>query len=124
MKETFEFKGKKLSYDFEWIRGTLWVHVNGKTLAIEPASSRKNRRQEKGVAHNKVLAPMPGKITKVLVKEGDVVKKGQAVVVMEAMKMEYTLKAELEGPVEKVQAQVNTQVSLGDLLVQIQQESK
>lgn len=123
MRELFNHNGKNVSYVSEWIQGTLWVHVNGKTFNIEGAqNSKKNRKGSAGTSHNKVMAPMPGKVTKVLVQEGQIVDKGQAVVVMEAMKMEYTLKSDLAGPVEKVKATVGAQVSLGDVLVQIAQE--
>lgn len=123
MREIFNHQGTKLSYVSEWIQGILWVHVNGKTFSMDPSqNSKRNRKGQVGVAHNKVMAPMPGKVTKVLVKEGQMVEKGQAVVVMEAMKMEYTLKADLAGPVEKVKAIAGAQVSLGDILVQIAQE--
>jgi acetyl/propionyl-CoA carboxylase alpha subunit len=123
MSESFSFGGKKLSYISEWINGTLWVFVNGKTFSVDASENlRKSRRGFVGISHNKVMAPMPGKVTKVLVKEGQKVTKGQAVVVMEAMKMEYTLKADLAGPIEKVKASVGAQVSLGDILVQIAQE--
>ncbi len=125
MREIFNLKGQKLSYISEWIQGTLWVHVNGKTFSIDSSqNSKRNRKGSAGIAGNKVLAPMPGKVTKVLVTEGQAVEIGQAVVVMEAMKMEYTLKAEVPGPVEKVKATVGSQVSLGDILVQIAQEKK
>lgn len=122
MREIFNYKGQKLSYVSEWIQGTLWVHVNGKIFSVESQVTKRNRKGNVGIAHNKVTAPMPGKVTKVFVKEGQVVEKGQPVVVMEAMKMEYTLKSEIGGPVEKVKAVVGAQVSLGDMLVQIAQE--
>jgi acetyl/propionyl-CoA carboxylase alpha subunit len=125
MREIFTYGGKKLSYVSEWIQGTLWVHVDGKTFAIEGVGqSRKSRKTSEGSDQNKVSAPMPGKVTKVLIQEGQKVEKGQAVVVMEAMKMEYTLKAEIAGPIAKVAAKVGSQVSLGDLLVEIMQEQK
>ena len=123
MRELFTHNGKKLSYVSEWIQGTLWVHVNGKTYSLEGSGSKRGRKAQVGSSHEKVLAPMPGKVTKVLVQEGQSVAKGQAVVVMEAMKMEYTLKAELDGPIDKVLAKVGSQVSLGDLLVQIAKKS-
>ena len=125
MREIYSLNGKKISYVSEWIQGTLWVHVNGKIYSVDSTlRSKRNRKGQGGPAHNQVMAPMPGKVTKVLVKEGDRVSKGQAVVVMEAMKMEYTLKTDLAGPIEKVLAKVGSQVSLGDILVQISQESE
>lgn len=51
---------------------------------------------------SKLLSPMPGKILKVLVKENDLVEPGQALVVMEAMKMEHTISSFSKAKVEKV----------------------
>lgn len=67
-----------------------------------------------------IKAPMPGKITKVFVNDGDLVKKSQALLVMEAMKMEYTLKSDLDTVVEKINVKLGDQVVLGHLLIQLQ----
>ena len=69
------------------------------------------------VAANVVAAPLPGTITKVLVKEGDKVKKGDTLVTMEAMKMENSITAEADGIVRKVHATVGASVNQGDPLV-------
>eukprot|EP01089_Gocevia_fonbrunei_P022481 TRINITY_DN9108_c0_g1_i1.p1 TRINITY_DN9108_c0_g1~~TRINITY_DN9108_c0_g1_i1.p1 ORF type:complete len:120 (-),score=13.41 TRINITY_DN9108_c0_g1_i1:19-378(-) len=53
------------------------------------------------------FAPMPGKIVSVLVKEGDKVKKGQPIVIMEAMKMEHTIKSPKDGVVATVNCAVD-----------------
>ena len=49
-----------------------------------------------------LTAPMPGRIVSVLVEPGDSVREGQAVLVLEAMKMEHTLVAPADGTVEEV----------------------
>jgi biotin carboxyl carrier protein len=122
MREIFHHLGQSVTYEYQWIQGTLWLHVNGKTYSIQAEQKNfKSRKAQAAVSHNRVLAPMPGKVTKVLVKTGQIVMKGQPVVVMEAMKMEYTLKAELAGPIEKIMAEVGSQVSLGDILIEIEQ---
>jgi 3-methylcrotonyl-CoA carboxylase alpha subunit len=64
-----------------------------------------------------VRAPMTGAVTAVLVAEGDEVKAGQSVLVMEAMKMEHTLQAPRDGNVSAVLCSVGSQVSDGTLLV-------
>ena len=63
-----------------------------------------------------VIAPMPGKVVAVLVAPGDVVEAGQALVVLEAMKMETTLAAEVAGTVAAVEATVGGMVEAGAVL--------
>ena len=64
-----------------------------------------------------VSSPMQGSVVQVLVSEGDSVKEGQALVVIEAMKMEQTLSAPEDGAVVEVRAKVGDQVSAGAVLV-------
>jgi biotin carboxyl carrier protein len=78
-----------------------------------------SRRKAGGTAQSDVCAPMPGVVIKALVVEGDRVEKGQAVVVMESMKMQMELRAPAAGLVEKVAVQPNTQVDKGTLLVKV-----
>lgn len=53
---------------------------------------------------NEIKAPMPGMVLKVLVNEGDEVKKGDALLVLEAMKMENILKSPTDGIIKKIAA--------------------
>jgi len=69
------------------------------------------------VASNTMAAPLPGTITKVLVAEGDKVKKGDTLLTMEAMKMENSITAEADGIVRKVYVGVGASVNQGDALV-------
>ncbi|GAM24203.1 hypothetical protein SAMD00019534_073780 [Acytostelium subglobosum LB1] len=54
-----------------------------------------------------LLSPMPGKITKIMVNVGDKVKKGQPIILMEAMKMEHTIRSPIDGKVESLPFNVN-----------------
>lgn len=65
----------------------------------------------------KVTSPMPGKILGVKVKVGDVVKKGQDVVILEAMKMENNIPAPEDGTVASVNVSTGAAVEAGDVLV-------
>ena len=64
-----------------------------------------------------LTAPMPGSVVSVLVSIGDVVKKGQPLIIMEAMKMEHTIVAPLDGVVEAVYFAAKEQVKEGAELV-------
>lgn len=67
----------------------------------------------------RVTAPMPGRIVSVLVGQGDAVKKDQPLLVMEAMKMEMTIRARCDGVVEELPVAANDQVMDGALLMMI-----
>ena len=63
-----------------------------------------------------IKAPLPGVILDVVVQVGDVVKRGQKVAVLEAMKMENNITAECSGTITKVVAPVGTSVLQDDVL--------
>jgi glutaconyl-CoA/methylmalonyl-CoA decarboxylase subunit gamma len=66
-----------------------------------------------------IVAPMPGKIIDVLVREGATVTRGEALVILEAMKMQNEILSPVNGTVVKVGARPNTNVMKDDLLVEI-----
>lgn len=67
----------------------------------------------------KITAPLPGNITKILVSVGQNVKKGDVVMIMEAMKMENNIVAEADGTVKAIGAQLGQAVNQGDVLVEL-----
>ncbi len=72
-----------------------------------------------GVGEGRILAPMPGKIINVMVRRGDAVAQDQPIMIMEAMKMEMTIKAGCAGIVESLAVAVNDQVPEGTTLAEI-----
>lgn len=64
-----------------------------------------------------ITAPLPGLVVKILVRDGDVVKRGQAVAILEAMKMENEVNAQSEGVVIDVRFKEGDSVNQGDVLV-------
>jgi acetyl/propionyl-CoA carboxylase alpha subunit len=70
-----------------------------------------------------IVSPMPGKIVSVAVKLGASVKRGDALLVLEAMKMEHTLTAPFEGKVVELKANPGAQVSEGVLLAKLEKPS-
>ncbi len=71
--------------------------------------------------NNKITAPMPGTIVKVNVAEGDVVKKGQVLLIMEAMKMENNILAPRDGKVKSVNASMKHMVEKNAVLVVLEE---
>lgn len=66
-----------------------------------------------------VKAPLPGVVTKILVKEGQSVKKGETVLVLEAMKMENNITAEADGTVTGICVSAGDSVMEGTTLITI-----
>ena len=67
---------------------------------------------------NDIKAPMPGMVLNILVNEGDEVKKGDPILILEAMKMENILKSPSDGTIKKIAAIKGTAVEKGQLLIQ------
>lgn len=119
-KIEIEINGQKIKGFAEKVGKDFWVSVNGKTFKYEESLSRKGRSGKGNVSNpNQILAPMPGKITAIKKSSGDV-KIGDVVIMMEAMKMEYSLKANLDGKIKKISANVGDQVTQGQLLAEIE----
>jgi acetyl/propionyl-CoA carboxylase alpha subunit len=125
MKKVFEWNRKKISYLEQRIGQVQWIYVNGKTIQVDLSlHGSRSRKSSITKSQNLLHAPMPGKITKILVEVGQNINVGDSVLVMEAMKMEYTLKSEIQSTVIFLKAEVGSQVKLGQLLVELQKESK
>jgi biotin carboxyl carrier protein len=84
---------------------------------VEPAEGRRaSQRQQSGGLE----APMPGKVIKLSVAVGDRVKKGQEILVVEAMKMENAIRAPHDGRIARLAAKVGDMVSPGTVLVELE----
>jgi acetyl/propionyl-CoA carboxylase alpha subunit len=75
-------------------------------------------RARGGLAAAEVAAPMPGKVLRILVAEGDAVAAGQPLLVLEAMKMETTLYAEGAAVVKSIRAAAGAMVDHGAVLIE------
>lgn len=139
MKE-FQFKidGKEYKTSVTELEGGITeVTVNGKAYKVEmeaPAKAAPKASAPKPAAApaatpkaaaeapaggKKVVSPLPGSIIKVLVAEGQAVKKGDTLLTLESMKMENTVAAECDGTVTKVAVTAGQNVMQDDLLVVI-----
>lgn len=103
--------------------GAFAVSVGGQTLDAALVSRFGRRGGEGGAPGSgpqQVLAPMPGKVIKVLVAPGDAVEPRQGLVVIEAMKMENELRATRGGRVAAVKVAEGQSVDAGTLLVTVE----
>jgi biotin carboxyl carrier protein len=112
----------------ERVPGDLIVHVNGRAVTVRAAVQRfGSRRTQRGAGIGasatgvqRVVAPMPGRIARVLVKAGDAVAARQGLVVVEAMKMENELRSPRAGIVAEVRAAAGALVEANAVLIVIE----
>jgi len=99
------------------------VETAGHPFAVEvrdPRDSSARSKKTLGAGRQNIAAPMPGKVIRVLVKEGDQVAAGQGVVVVEAMKMQNAMKAATPGAVVRIRVHDGDTVAAGDVLLTIE----
>lgn len=99
---------------------TLWL--DGQAHEFRWPIPRWSKDAQAVARHGEVTAPMPGKIVKLLVTEGQRVVAGQALLVMEAMKMEHAVAASAPGVVSGLGVSVGSQVEDGQVLLSIDKE--
>jgi len=98
----------------------LRVETGSRRFAVEVRDPRDSSRLAKtalGSGRKSISAPMPGKVVRLLVREGDSVDSGQGLVVVEAMKMQNEMKAPRAGRVAEVLVRDGDTVAAGDTLV-------
>jgi biotin carboxyl carrier protein len=106
------------------LQGELHLVIGSARYAVDvqdPRSLRTRRAAGGGEAGpQKITAPMPGKIVRVMVVVGDEVKAGQGVIVMEAMKMQNELKSPKDGKLQKILTSEGSTVNPGETLAVIE----
>jgi 3-methylcrotonyl-CoA carboxylase alpha subunit len=119
--------GDRLGFCVDGVTRNLRVAIDGQRLLVHDGDRRHVFRHAPSFAHaaaaatasDRIAAPMPGRVVLVKVGAGDTVAEGQELVVMEAMKMELTLKAPRDGRVEAVQAAAGDFVDADAVLVRL-----
>jgi len=105
------------------VPGAWDVYIDGRTVPVQvrAAGAYGRRRTDAagtpGAGPQRIVAPMPGKIVRVLVKPGDAVVARQGLVVVEAMKMENELRAARDGQVREVAVAEGQSVEAGAVLI-------
>jgi biotin carboxyl carrier protein len=100
----------------------LWIGSSRHKVDVRDPRSLQGRRSASREAEGtkRVLAPMPGRVVRVLVKERDPVESGQGVAVVEAMKMQNELKSPKQGTVQKILVAEGASVNAGDVLLVVE----
>ena len=98
------------------VKDSYWIHLDGRIHVIKSHEiGYSNQKQNEG----SLIAPMPGIIIDILVKEGQRVRKGQNLMIMEAMKMEHKIQSPKDGEVISISNEIGQKVDMGVILVEI-----
>lgn len=113
------------SYEVKVVAGPegYYVDIDGRRSVVDvqdPRSISRGGRGGIGEGRQTICAPMPGKVVRVLVKEGDSVEAGAGLIVVEAMKMQNELKAPKAGIVMQLKVEAGATVAIGEMLAAIE----
>lgn len=115
--------GRSLLFRVAPVDGAVLVDVEGreyKVQARDPRAGGRRGRHTLGEGRQNICAPMPGKVVRVLVTDGDAVQHGQGLAVVEAMKMQNEVRSPREGRVVAVRAKAGDTVTAGAVLATIE----
>jgi biotin carboxyl carrier protein len=123
LSQTGQVLSRELSVTRDLLTGQFIVGVGTIPVSVSMNSRRRFGRRDAGGAAGtgpqRIVAPMPGKVVRVLGNPGDVVAQRQPVVVIEAMKMENELRASRDGTIAEVLVREGQSVEAGMLLAVI-----
>jgi biotin carboxyl carrier protein len=114
---SYEIKREQAGIDLKMWLGSVCLPVELR----DPRSLRSRLKaggDKKGPV--KIVAPMPGRVVRMLVDENQEVEAGQGILVVEAMKMQNEIKSPKKGVVKKLSTSVGTAVNPGDVLATIE----
>ncbi len=100
-----------------------FVFIEGdvfKVKNVELTGMKKTKKKEE----DSLVSPISGKVASVKVKNGDTVKKGDVLMVIEAMKMEYLIRAPYDGKVKKINFKVKDQIEIGQNTVEFTEKKE
>ncbi len=115
--------GQTFPVHFVHHKDALWIALNGKMIEIQKAQeeqvSHRSEDFSAGADHT-IEAPMPGKILKILVQEGQQVAANERLFILEAMKMENEVLAPRAGRVKKIHFKENDVVAVGQVIIEME----
>lgn len=105
----------------------LFFNLNGQRREIlvkdtSIISTAQTKRKAEPTSREQIGATMSGSVLEVLVQKGDTVKKGQTLMITEAMKMETAVEARFDGKVERIYVTAGETITSGDLLIEVTEQ--
>jgi len=100
--------------------GIQWVSLNGEVYRFEADQPMPGRRRRSALATGSLTAPMPATVRRIEVKPGQAVRRGDVLIVLEAMKMELPVRATADGTVARLNCREGELVQPGQELAELQ----
>lgn len=106
------------SFEIRRDGGGIFVGAHRYEVSIEDPRSWQGRKRRESAQGGplRVTAPMPGKIVRILGREGDDIQAGQGIIVVEAMKMQNEIKSPRSGKLQKIMVREGASVNAGEAL--------
>ena len=114
----FTLRRYTIKYEYEQENEIVRVFDNGGIFDFE-LQENYEQRDNTEINEGKVTAPITGTVVKILKKNGQMVSAGEPLIIIEAMKMEYELKAPKAGRIKKMKVKIKEIINQNDILVEI-----
>jgi len=102
-----------------------FVFIEGDVFKIKPVELTGQRKgKKKGGKEETLNSPISGRVVEVKAKKGQTVKKDEVLLVIEAMKMEYLIRAPYDGMIKQIHFKENDQIEIGQLTVDMKKKEK
>lgn len=124
LKDGKSYHARLISADYE--RKVITLEVNGNPYTVKIADQLDQLVTKMGLSSGakqkikNVKAPMPGLVLDILVEAGQVIEKGDQLLILEAMKMENVLKAEGDGQIKSIEVLKGASVEKGHILIEME----
>jgi len=97
-----------------------YLNINSDLYKTNLSNSFKNRKPYQPADPKLILSFIPGTIIDILVKEGQKVKKGEDLMILDAMKMKNRLKSSMDGRIKKITVEKGARVPKGVILIELE----
>lgn len=112
-----------MKYLVEEVDGKNWISFEGWSFCLgNTGRNRIKQKRQNQSGNGDIESPMPGQLLKLLVSKGKSIEEGETLCIVEAMKMEHSLKAPFAGEVEEVFFKETDSLSQGDVILKIKKD--
>ena len=122
MNFKIKIRNKEYSVELKEERRGIKIKIGSKefifgSIKEDVVFNPQNISDNKDSSRKEIISSLSGIVTSIFVKEGEIIKSGQKILILSAMKMENEIVSEGSGKIEKIMVKENQQIKEGDILV-------